>query len=251
MGNLSEIVSEIKENRPIAEIELEAVGPKVRIGMEGRKRAAQTRLAELQQSYSDTIWQNAVLVVPVNYSSKAVLDQYCTFADEIGEFMPVNYQYWDEDVGNIWWDANGKKGQNIDTVHTIQLLDAVRKTMETLKLTELETPSVPRQVFLGTQQDCVDLVTKVTTDSCGVGFRIALLKAETARVAEQYEWAGGDTQPVPFVVLNATDSDLNMLSKLSIKPFYKVDLAGVSEVTEEFVKKSLDKVVKAHKKSSK
>jgi hypothetical protein len=250
MGSLSSIVAEIKQVRPVAAIDLEIVNPKVRVGMESQKRAAQQKLEELEVEYEKTVWDNAVFVVPVNEKSKDHVSQLVMHADAVGEFMPVNYMAWDFQVGNGWWDANGQKAQNIDTVHTIQLLDAVRKTMVDLKLAAVDTPTVPRQIALNSVEDCANTIKSVTTSGCGVNFRLALLQAESATTAKKFEWGGNDGQPVPFVLLNATDADIALLSSAAPNKFYKFDLSGVKEeVTEEFVANKLEKIAKSYKKS--
>jgi hypothetical protein len=247
MSSLSGIVSEMKEIRPVASVELETVPRNVRVGMEGRKNAAVQRLQDLEQQYAATVWGKAVFVVPVNGTTDQV-DEFSVLADGIGEFMPVDYTSWDKSMGQVWWDANGKKGQTIDTVHTVQLYDALRVLSVNMKLENLETPAVPRQIFLGSLDDCTQTVKKVTTDGCGIGFRLTLLEHETAKVARELEWAGADSQPVPFVLLNATADDLAAIDALSPNKFYKVDLSTFKEIDEESVKKTLEKVVKAHKK---
>lgn len=247
MSSLSGIVSEMKEIRPVASVELETVPRNVRVGMEGRKNAAVQRLQDLEQQYASTVWHKAVFVVPVN-GTKEQVDEFAVLADGIGEFMSVDYTGWDKTMGEVWWSANGKKGQTIDTVHTVQLYDALRSLMVDMKLGELETPTVPRGIALNSVDDCTQTVKKVTTDGCGIGFRLALLERETAKVARELEWAGADNQPVPFVLLNATSDDLAAIDALSPGKFYKVDLSTLKEVDEESVKKTLEKVAKAHKK---
>jgi hypothetical protein len=250
MSSLSNIVTEMKQARPVAAINLETVDPRVRVGMESQKRAALQKLEDLEKKYSQTVWEKAVFVVPVSAKTKEHVEQFVMHADAIGEFMPVNYMAWDFNVGNGWWEANGKKPQNIDTVHTVQLLDSVRKTMAELNLTSVDTPTVPRQIALNTLDECTEAVKSITTQGCGVGFRLALLEAECARVAQKLEWGGGDIQPVPFVLLNATEADVALLSALVPNKFYKSDLSKVKdEVTEEFVANKLESVAKSHKKS--
>lgn len=247
MSSLSSIVSEMKEARPIANVELEVVPRNVRVGMEGRKNAAIQRLEELEKQYSAAVWNKAVFVVPVNGTEDQVRE-FCDLADSIGEFMSVDYTAWDKTVGLSWWKASGQKSQTIDTVHTVQLYDALRNLAADLKLEDLQTPTVPRAVSLNSTDDCVRVIKDVTTDGCGVGFRLTLLEREASRVARELDWAGTDSQPVPFVLVNATAGDFAAIDALSPNKFYKVDLATMKEIDEESVKKTLEKVVKAHKK---
>jgi hypothetical protein len=247
VNSLSKIVAEIKENAPFANLALETVSPKMRVGMEGRKNAATARIVELKKEYGDAVWKNALFIAPVNYKSKEMLVDFVQLADSIGECMPVDYLAWDKQVGLSWWNANGNRAQTIDTVHTIQLLDAIRKTASELNLTEVRTPEVPRQIALNTLEDCVATVKDVTTKFCGVDFRVALLKKEVADVAEKLEWSGDDTQSIPFVVVNATPEDVEALSPTG--KFFKVGMSAVSEVSEEYVQKTLEKIAKSNKKS--
>lgn len=250
MISLNSVISEMKALEPDSKMDLEIVNPKVRVGMEGRKRAAQVRLEELSSQYAKAVWDNAVFVVPINARRPEHVEEFAATADAIGEFMPVSYTAWDKHMGASWWAANGKKPQNLETVHNIQLFDALRKMMAALKLPELATPPVPRQVPLNSEQQCVDTVKKITTDGCGIDFRLALLQNEVAETARKFDWIGRDNQPVPFVLTDATEEDVVALETLAPNKFYTVDLSNLKlDDIEEFTKKTLEKVVKSHKKS--
>lgn len=250
MSSLVNIVTEMQSLKPVSKIDLETVDPKVRVGMEGRKRSAQERLSQLVSEYSKTVWDKAVFVVPVNAKSTSQLNEFVQYADEFAEFMPVSYVAWDKQLGKSWWDANGKKPQNIETVHTIQLFDALRTLMVSLNMTSLNTPTVPRQIPLNSEEQCVEAVKKITTDGCGMDFRLALLQNEASSTALKMDWVSEDGQPVPFVLLDVTDADVTALEKLVPSKFYKVDLGTIKgDNMEEFTKKTLEKIARTHKKS--
>jgi hypothetical protein len=240
MSRFVEIEKEINNLKPLANIEMGIVPAATRTGVESLKNQSINRIAELETEYKQLVEKNAVFVVlkgKPEYIGEFIQEAQVSF-----DALTVNASIWDIEVGNTWWEAQARKSGLIDTVHTIQLLDAIRKTMVDLKLEEVETPNVPRNIALNNVDDCIDTVKSVTTVQCGGKFRKALWLDEAYHVAMAAGWQGETNQPILFLVCDSTDEEANAVASVYEKTF--IINVTAKTVTEKGVENALTTIAK-------
>lgn len=244
MSRFVEIEQEIKSLTPFANIELGMVPASTRTGVESQKNQSINKISELEAEYKSLIEKNAVFVVLKG--KPEFIGEFVTEA--IGSFdaLTIAPTLWDIEVGESWWAAQGKRAGLIDTVHTIQLLDAIRKTMVDLKLEEVETPNVPRNIALNNVDDCIDTVKSVTTVQCGGKFRKALWLNEAYYQARTANWGGDTNQPILFLVTDSTDEETNAVSSVYERTF-SINVTAKT-VSEKGVENALTAIAKKLKK---
>lgn len=243
MSKYVQIVDEIDQLKPMANLVMDTVPYQNRTGFESVKNQAVTRTAELEAEFAKLVADNAVYVF-VDGSPVLTLD-FASEASENFDALSVDASYWDSEVGTQWWKANGEKAGGIDTVHTIQLLDSIRHAMVDLKMTEVETPNVPSSVWLSSQKECVDTVKSITTTQCGGAFRLALLQHEAVQSARRNRWAGDTDQPILFIVLNSSPEERLAIGNQTKRAFN----VSITKKTEKGVENVLTNIVKKLKSS--
>jgi hypothetical protein len=248
MSRYVEIQKEILTETPFANKEISLVPYSVRTGVESRKNQAIIKLQELKAEFQKLISDNAVYVFALNGDSDQKAEFSQLLEDEADSISLPNGIPFDAEVGVGWWYANGQKAGELSTVHQIQILDELRKTMVDLNLKDVTSPVIPTGTFLTSEAGCVEFVRTLTTDQCGASFRLALLEEEAKQSALDVSWAGDTLQPVIFTVENTNAKEAAAISSLKPNRVVTVDLS-VNKLSPEFVKKVLSKIVSGVKKS--
>lgn len=248
MSRYVEIQKEILTETPFANKEISLVPHNVRTGVESRKNQAIVKLQELKAEFQKLISDNAVYVFLLNGDSEHKAE-FSNLMEEEADAISLPFGIpFDTKVGFGWWDANGQKAGELSTVHQIQILDELRKTMVDLNLKDVTSPVIPTGTFLTSASECVDFVRNLTTDQCGASFRLALLEEEAKQSALDVSWAGDTLQPVIFTVDSTNAKEAAAISSLKPNRVVTVDLS-VNKITPESVKKVLSKIVSGVKKS--
>lgn len=243
MSKYVQIMDEIDQLKPMANLVIDTVPYQNRTGFESVKNGAITRTAELEADFAKLVTDNAVYVFLDGPES--LVKEFATEGAENFDTITVSASTWDKSVGRSWWKANGEKAGGIDTVHTIQLLDSLRHTMVDLKLTEVETPNVPSSTWIGSEEDCAKLVKAITTAQCGGAFRLALLQDEAVKWARAIRWAGDTSQPILFIVLDSSADERLAIGNITKRAFN----LSVTKLTEKGVENALTNIIKRLKSS--
>jgi hypothetical protein len=244
MSRYAEIEKEINNLKPLANIEVATVPYNSRTGVESLKNQSITQIETLTKEYAELVKKNAVFVV-LDGSDNAV-DEFVEEASASFDALSIDATTWDSVVGEGWWEALGKQSGLTNTVHVIQLLDAIRKTMVDLSLTEVETPNIPQNVAVNSEQDAIGIVHSVTTSQCGGSFRSALWLDEAVHTASVAGWSGEDNQPILFLVKNASPEEATAVSSVFPKT-YTIKVSAKT-VSEKGVENALTNIAKKLKK---
>jgi hypothetical protein len=244
MSKYVQISDEIDQLKPMANLVMDTVPYQNRTGFESVKNQAISRIAQLEEDFAKLVKDNAVYVFLEG--NPQLISDFANEAHEQFDALTIDASAWDQKVGGGWWKANGEKSGTIDTVHTIQLLDELRHTMVDLKMTEVETPNVPRNISLNSEKECVDTVKEITTVQCGADFRFALLQHEAVKSARDNRWAGDTGQPILFTVTNSSAAERHAISLLTPRSF-SVTVTKFSEKGVESVLTGIAKKLKSTK----
>lgn len=224
-----ELLEELKELQAESNVDLGAVDPKIRAGIEGRMNEARDKLPEVKKQYYKAVASNSVLIGVHGDSNK--INEFSKIAVEKFGTLSVNFKQTQAKVlEDIKSRAAGTDG--FQSTEYYILISKVRDLANEIGAIGINVPELDSSLFGGELSSTVD---KIVSEYYGTELDSALSFIEIGKEAFKVSFDG---KRVPVVLTNCSEINPTFLPSL----LDSIELTSETEVTEDLVGKVLTKV---------
>ncbi len=236
--DLKKLYGQIVVKRAEASVDLTAISPKIRPGIEGMKRQAEVEIVKLEQTYRDEVVKSMVVIAVTGTGAK----KFAEIARDKYKTVSVNYF---KILDNIVESVVVKRGgRNLyATNEHIMVLDELLKAKMAYGISYMPTLQT-RFNEIGVDQPLKESLYKNFSHHYGGSLYSAVLRWE---IAQQALENGFTATNLPTVVYNY-DVETGLDKTIMNQPVATISVTE-EEVTDKLVKENLTEVRDSLKKS--
>lgn len=236
MNTLEKLTNNIEEVEKIAHLNLDELPSSVRSGWTSRVTDAQGELKKLLEQYKTTLLQNSVAIFLTGDTAKAA--EFSKLIRDENEGLTVDagalYERLTAAVEETYGDRE-REGVEWGIAQMNRLQVALQEVMHEVGLKELPMPATDSLPFLTGHAEILGHVRSLIRNACGDALNGLYLEVQAVNAARSIRYIEG---MVPVAISNATEDEVNGLSRSFLKGVSVLPLNSTDEINKEFLIKS-------------